>query len=60
VVLYRCDSVLSEASDLNDETYYSGSKAKSHPFTDGMKPTTGNLSTLVGTAGVGYLHNIFK
>ena len=39
--------------------FYSGSEAKAHPFTGGMKPTTENLSTLVGTAGVGYLHNIY-
>jgi len=28
---------------------YSGSEAKAHPFRGGMKPTTGNLSTLVAT-----------
>ncbi|WP_139171126.1 hypothetical protein [Halorientalis regularis] len=39
---------------------YSGSEAKAHPFTGGMKPTTGNLSTLVGTVGVGCLRNIFR
>jgi hypothetical protein len=39
---------------------YSGSEAKAHPFTGGMKPTTGYLSTLVTTAGVGCLRNIFR
>jgi hypothetical protein len=28
-----------------DTDYYSGSRAKAHPFTGGMKPTTGNLFT---------------
>ena len=32
--------------------HYSGSEAKAHPFTGGMKPTIGNLSTFVATAGV--------
>ena len=40
-------------------TDYSGSEAKAHRFRGGMKPTTGNLSTLIATAGVGCLRNIF-
>jgi hypothetical protein len=30
---------------------YSGSEVKAHPFRGGMKPTTGNLSTLIATVG---------
>ncbi|MEF8831610.1 MAG: hypothetical protein V5A23_08765 [Halobacteriales archaeon] len=40
--------------------YYSGSEAKAHPFTGGMKPTTGDLSTFIATTGVGCLRNIFR
>jgi hypothetical protein len=39
---------------------YSGSEAKAHPFTGGMKPTTANPSTLVATTGVGCLQYIAK
>ncbi len=37
---------------------YSGNEAKARPFTGGMKPTTGNLPTLVATAKIRCLHNI--
>jgi len=43
-----------------DSIGYSGSEAKAHPFRGGMKPTTGNLSTLIATAGVRCLRNIFR
>jgi hypothetical protein len=39
---------------------YTGSEAKAHPFRGGMKPTAGNPSTFVATAGVGCLSNIFR
>jgi hypothetical protein len=39
------DSVLAELG-------YSGSEAKAHPFTGGMKPTTGNRSTFAATTGI--------
>jgi len=38
---------------------YSG-EAKAQPFTGGIKPTTGNLSTPVATAGVRYFRNIIR
>jgi hypothetical protein len=40
--------------------YYSGSEAKAHRLRVWMKPTTGNLSTFIATAGVGCLRNIFR
>ncbi|PSQ16185.1 hypothetical protein BRD00_12005 [Halobacteriales archaeon QS_8_69_26] len=40
--------------------HYSGSEAKAHPFTGGMKPTTGNLSMFVATTGVRCMRNIFR
>lgn len=39
---------------------YNGGEAKAHPFRGRMKPTTGDLSTLVATTGVGCLRNISR
>ena len=53
-------SLASYLSAQADPERYSGSEAKAHPFRGGMKPTTGNLSTLIATVGVGCLCNIFR
>jgi hypothetical protein len=41
-------AVLDDVDYVSGETdadYYTGSRAKAHRFTGGMKPTTGNLFT---------------
>jgi hypothetical protein len=59
-VAHPCHLVAYYRRGINVGDGYSGGEAKAHPFRGGMKPTTGSLSTLVGTAGVRCLGNIFR